>query len=51
MAGAFDGEGYFVDRPDQIGPALDAAFVADAPSIVNVMLDPAAEYFVGRHLA
>jgi acetolactate synthase-1/2/3 large subunit len=51
MAGAFDGEGYFVETPEQIGPALDAAFASDRPSIVNVMLDPAAEYFPGRHLA
>ena len=51
MAGAFDGEGFFVEQPDEIGPALDAAFASPAPSIVNVMLDPAAEYFAGRHLA
>src|SRR5690349_20738276 len=51
MAGAFDGEGFFVERPEQIAPALDAAFSAGKPSIVNVMLDPAAEYFAGRHLA
>jgi acetolactate synthase-1/2/3 large subunit len=51
MAGAFDGEGFFVEQPDQIGPALDAALASNAPSIVNVMLDPTAEYFPGRHLA
>jgi acetolactate synthase-1/2/3 large subunit len=51
MAAGFDGEGFFVERPDDIGPALDAAFASDAPSIVNVMLDPAAEYFPGRRLA
>ncbi len=51
MAPAFDGDGWFVEHPDQIGPALDAAFASDAPSIVNVMLDPAAEYFPGRALA
>jgi acetolactate synthase-1/2/3 large subunit len=50
MARAFDGEGYFVEAPEEIGPALDAAFASDEPSIVNVMLDPAAEYFPGRHL-
>ena len=37
--------------PREIGPALDAAFVAKAPSIVNVMVDPAAEYFAGRVLS
>ena len=50
MAPAFDGEGFFVERPEQIGPALDAAFATSTPSIVNVMLDPAAEYFPGRAL-
>ncbi len=50
MAGAFDGPGFFVERPEQIGPALDAAFGAGAPSIVNVMVDPAGEYFPGRVL-
>jgi acetolactate synthase-1/2/3 large subunit len=50
MAGAFDGRGIFVERPEEIGPALDAAFAAGAPSIVNVMVDPAAEYFSGRAL-
>ena len=50
MAGAFDGPGFLVEEPDEIGPALDAAFASDAPSIVNVMLDPAGEYFPGRHL-
>jgi acetolactate synthase-1/2/3 large subunit len=51
MAGAFDGEGFFVEHPDEIGAALEAAFASDAPSIVNVMLDPTADYFPGRHLA
>jgi acetolactate synthase-1/2/3 large subunit len=50
MAGAFDGEGFFVERPEEIGPALDAAFASAKPSIVNVMLDPAGEYFPGRYL-
>jgi acetolactate synthase-1/2/3 large subunit len=51
MAGAFDGQGWFVDRAEEIGPALDGALASGAPAIVNVMLDPAAEYFPGRHLA
>ena len=29
MAAAFDGEGFFVERPEQIGPALDAAFASN----------------------
>jgi acetolactate synthase-1/2/3 large subunit len=51
MAGAFDGQGWFVERAEDIGPALDGALASGAPAIVNVMLDPAAEYFPGRHLA
>ena len=51
MAGAFDGQGFFVEQSSDIGPALDAAFASDKPSIVNVMVDPAAEYFAGRYLA
>jgi acetolactate synthase-1/2/3 large subunit len=50
MAGAFDGSGFFVERPDEIGPALDSAFASGKPAIVNVMLDPAAEWFAGRYL-
>ncbi|HXZ86048.1 MAG TPA: thiamine pyrophosphate-binding protein [Myxococcota bacterium] len=50
MAGAFDGSGFFVERPDEIGPALDAALGSGKPAIVNVMLDPAAEWFAGRFL-
>ena len=50
MAAAFDGEGYFVQTPDELGPALDAAFASSAPSIVNVMLDPAAPWYAGRAL-
>ncbi len=50
MADAFDGEGFFVEQPDEIAPALDAAFACGTPSIVNVMLDPTADYFPGRQL-
>jgi acetolactate synthase I/II/III large subunit len=51
MAGAFDGEGFYVETAAELGPALDAAFASAHPSIVNVMVDPAAEYFPGRYLA
>ena len=51
MAGVFDGVGFYVETVAELGPALDAAFASDQPSIVNVMLDPAAEYFPGRYLA
>lgn len=50
MAGAFDGHGELVERPEQIGPALDRAFASSRPSILNVVLEPAAEYFAGRRL-
>ena len=50
MAEAFDGDGYLIESPDEIGPALDTAFASKHSSILNVMLDPAAEYFPGRHL-
>jgi thiamine pyrophosphate-dependent acetolactate synthase large subunit-like protein len=49
-AAAFDGGGFFVQTPDELGPALDAAFASRAPSIVNVMLDPAAPWYAGRAL-
>lgn len=55
MAGAFDGYGELVDKPDQIGPALDRAFAhgreTGCPSILNVLVDPAPENFAGRFFA
>lgn len=52
MAGAFEGHGELVEKPDQIGPALDRAFAhgraTGCPSILNVLVDPAPEYFAGR---
>ncbi|MSO78915.1 MAG: thiamine pyrophosphate-binding protein [Acidimicrobiia bacterium] len=50
MAPGFDGEGIFVETPDELGPALDTAFAASTPTIVNVMLDPAAPWYAGRYL-
>jgi acetolactate synthase-1/2/3 large subunit len=50
MGAAFDGRGWFVEHAEEIGPALDGALASGVPAIVNVMLDPAAEYFPGRHL-
>ncbi|MDH2326947.1 thiamine pyrophosphate-binding protein [Cereibacter sp. SYSU M97828] len=32
-------KGFTVDTPDQIGPALDAAFAHDGPSVVEVRID------------
>ena len=37
-------DGETVTRPDQIGAALDRAFAADAPYLVNVLTDPAIAY-------
>jgi acetolactate synthase I/II/III large subunit len=34
------GHAEFVERPDELGPALERALAAGAPAIVNVMLDP-----------
>jgi thiamine pyrophosphate-dependent acetolactate synthase large subunit-like protein len=51
MAPAFDGEGFFVETPEELGLALDAAFASSAPSIVNVMLDPKAPWYPGRVIA
>jgi len=52
MAGAFDGYGELVEKPEQIGPALDRAFghaqTSGTPSILNVIVEPAPEYFAGR---
>jgi acetolactate synthase I/II/III large subunit len=53
MAGAFDGFGALVEKPEQIADALSRAFEhgrSGAPSILNVLVDPAPEYFPGRFL-
>jgi thiamine pyrophosphate-dependent acetolactate synthase large subunit-like protein len=54
MAGAFDGYGELVEEPDALGPALDRAFehgrATRTTSILNVIIDPAPEYFPGRYL-
>lgn len=41
---ALGGAGEMVDRPDQIGPALDRAFGSGVPYLVNVITDVAAGY-------
>jgi 2-hydroxyacyl-CoA lyase 1 len=35
---AFGGDGYFVETPDQLKPALDAAFASNRPNIINIMI-------------
>jgi 2-hydroxyacyl-CoA lyase 1 len=39
---AFGGEGYYVERADELRPALDAAMASGKPSVVNVMISPQA---------
>jgi acetolactate synthase-1/2/3 large subunit len=48
MATMWDGVGELVETPDQLGPALDKAFASETPPIVNVLVDPAPEWFPGR---
>jgi 2-hydroxyacyl-CoA lyase 1 len=36
---AFGGDGYFVETPDQLRPALEAAFASNRPNVVNVMIN------------
>jgi 2-hydroxyacyl-CoA lyase 1 len=42
LAEAFGGKGFFVTRPEELRPALDAAMAHDMPTIVNIMIDPKA---------
>ena len=41
---ALGGAGEIVRTPDEIGPALDRAFAAGVPYLVNVITDPADVY-------
>ena len=41
---ALGGAGEIVRRPDEVGPALDRAFAAGVPYLVNVMTDPTDVY-------
>lgn len=41
---ALGGHGELVTEPAQLGPALDRAFAARGPSLVNVLTDPADAY-------
>jgi 2-hydroxyacyl-CoA lyase 1 len=40
---AFGGRGWFVERPEELGPALAAALADPMPSLVNVMIHPRAQ--------
>ncbi len=48
---ALGGYGEFVTDPAQIRPALDRAFAANAPALVNIALDPAVMYPRSANLA
>jgi acetolactate synthase-1/2/3 large subunit len=41
---ALGGYGELVERPDQIGPALERAFKSGLPACINTICDPEAEY-------
>ena len=38
---AFGGDGYFVETPDELKPALDEAMASGRPNVVNVMISAA----------
>ncbi len=40
MASVWDGYGRFIDRPDQLGPAMREGFASGRPSIINAAVDP-----------
>jgi 2-hydroxyacyl-CoA lyase 1 len=40
---AFGGKGFFVERPDELRPALEAAFRENGPTVVNIMINPSAQ--------
>ena len=44
MVEALGGHGEFVERPEQIRPALERAFASGLPAAVNVMIDQKAAY-------
>jgi acetolactate synthase-1/2/3 large subunit len=48
---ALGGAGEVVDKPADLGPALDRAFASGVPYLVNVMTDPAVSYPRSSNLA
>ncbi|HEY5030924.1 MAG TPA: thiamine pyrophosphate-dependent enzyme, partial [Actinomycetes bacterium] len=44
VARALGGGGETVTRPEEVGPALDRAFAAGIPYLVNVQTDPTVAY-------
>lgn len=51
MMEAFGGNGEMVTDPDEVGPAIRRAFESGAPSLVNVITDPAVAYPRSANLA
>jgi acetolactate synthase I/II/III large subunit len=48
---AFGGRGFLVEDPDELTPALKAAFDSGEPALVNVITDPAVAYPRSSNLA
>ena len=48
---ALGGQGELVERPDQLQGALERAFEADVPALVNVLTDPSVAYPRSANLA
>ncbi|MDQ6743241.1 MAG: acetolactate synthase [Candidatus Dormibacteraeota bacterium] len=44
LVASLGGHGELVERPEEIGPALERAFRSGLPACVNVVCDPKAEY-------
>jgi acetolactate synthase-1/2/3 large subunit len=42
MAEAFGAYGEYVDKPEDIGPALQRAVASGKPAVINVVTDPQA---------
>ncbi|MHB8577867.1 MAG: thiamine pyrophosphate-binding protein [Dehalococcoidia bacterium] len=43
LAEAFGGLGIFVERPEEIRPAIDKAFASGKTAIINIIIDPRAQ--------
>lgn len=44
VVSSLGGHGEFVEKPDELRPALERAFEAGKPAVVNVMMDPTVMY-------
>ncbi|HVS29757.1 MAG TPA: acetolactate synthase [Solirubrobacteraceae bacterium] len=48
---ALGGRGELVEKPDELRPALERAFEAEAPTLINVLTDPTVAYPRSANLA